>query len=110
MLIRTIVLSLLLLVAYSIAGQDDADYNKTAKTIKKDLVKKLRKLDFEATEYCDLMLELKVNGNTATIRRAHGSGSTSMCRESKKILRKNKKYHMDEPEKYLRIHVESKGL
>ncbi|MGC9402215.1 hypothetical protein [Vibrio genomosp. F10] len=108
MIVRLIVLTVLL--SGSAWGQDDTDYNATAKKIKKHLSKQLRKLEFEDNDFCDLMLEMKLKQSYATVRRVHGTGGSKMCRESKKILKKQKKFRFTEPEKYIRIHVSTKDL
>ncbi|MEZ8823775.1 hypothetical protein AB6E04_05405 [Vibrio amylolyticus] len=98
------------LVSVSSYAQDDSDYNSTARKIKNQLSKQLRKIDFEDNQFCDLILEMKQSGNYVSIRRVSGTGSSYICRESKKLLNKKKKYRYTDSQKYLHIHVASKSL
>ncbi|MGF1694245.1 hypothetical protein L4C54_01065 [Vibrio lamellibrachiae] len=109
-MIARVLMLVVLAVSWSIQGQDDADYNKTARNIKKDLVKQLRRMEFKETEFCNLMLEMKLGEKHTTIRRVQSTGSTSLCRASKKILKIKKKYSYTESQKYLHIHVASKNF
>jgi hypothetical protein len=104
------ILLICLLVSACVMAQDDSDYNSTAKKIKNQLEKKLKKTNFDENEFCDLMLEMKLSGNYVLINKVNGTGSTSMCRVSKKLLKTKKKYRYYELQKYIHIHVEAKSL
>ncbi|OIQ26360.1 cell envelope integrity TolA C-terminal domain-containing protein [uncultured Vibrio sp.] len=107
---KTLILLLCLLTCTASHAQDDSDYNVTAKKIKKQLEKQLRKLDFDDNEFCDLILEMKLSGNYVSIKKVSGTGSSLLCRASKKTLSRKKKYRYSEVQKYLHIHVAAKSL
>ncbi|USD66540.1 hypothetical protein [Vibrio sp. SCSIO 43136] len=101
---KTLLLLAILLSAASVQA-DDTEFYEVARSIKSKVLKKVSKS--EASGFCDLMIELRHRENYARIVSVKATGSYELCKVSKSALKKNQKFKYDEPEKYIRIHVEN---
>ncbi|WP_117235469.1 hypothetical protein [Vibrio maerlii] len=89
----------------SYAHQDDADWNKVAKKIKKQVIKKTK--TYKGRGHCDLMIHMEHQEEYAIIKRARYTGERNLCKLSLSAVKVGKRYRYDVPEKMIRIHITS---
>ena len=104
-------LGLILSITVMTAFADDTESNPTAKKIKHQLVKELKKNQFSLSGYCDVFIYMRhLTDKKAEIRKITSTGSSSKCRQIKQYIKVGKKYSYQQPEYMIRIHIEEKHL
>lgn len=92
--------------ATSSFADDDAEHNRVAKTIKSKILKKIK--NYRGPGYCDLMIEMSHDEKFATIRKISYTGDHSVCKESKKAIKRKQRFRYQIPEKFIRLHISAR--
>lgn len=106
---RYVVTILVLISLSSVSYADDSETNPLARKIKTKLQKSVNKRFDEYHGYCDVMIEMEHKGKKAYITKVRGSGDSSVCKYVKSKIKIGKRYRYTIPEKYIRLHVSTKG-
>ncbi|NAW68796.1 hypothetical protein CAG54_02110 [Vibrio sp. V27_P1S3P104] len=111
MIKKSVMLGLILSSMVMSAFADDAETNPTAKKIKQQLIKQLKKDQFSLSGYCDVFIYMRhVTAKKAEVRKATSTGSSHQCKEIEQLIRVGKKYSYQQPEYIIRIHIEDRHL
>ncbi len=102
---RRIFASILILVTSSVFGYDvdDSSWNKVAKAIKKQVVKKTNA--YKGIGHCNLIFYMEHEERYAKVTRVVSTGDKGLCNLGKRAIKTGRKFKYDVPEKLIRIQI-----